>query len=486
MGGRLVRGGWRGTEGGKPDSGMRALTEPLHICDGPRRVRPALLKREARSRARLSASFLGVRLQACARREHPLPPSSAFSAGCRLGAADGALADGRLPNGGVLWGSNHALDPADHAPSHAADDAANCSADRPGGPVAGGRSLSGASSHAFASATSGMASTARTAAAATRTFCFPAPPSRDLAWLIGGDRLLVEIDAPNVADAVRRRSAEEVVRPKGGKCTGKLVANVTVNRQIVEPLRRVLRRAKRVWKVLVDLNQFPRADLKLQEPAECVREFSADEERRFWQALRPDYHPYRLAPRHQGPPQGGVRRFDEAPGRPRKPRHNGPAQDEEAGPALVSSARHAVAGRRTSARDDPCSWRGCLELGRPARSGSRRAPADHRGRPQQDDGLSDLEQSRSYPGVSADADLKKREKAVTLERLSGKGSPQSTSSQSRCATRLRYAPNQPTTPALASTRHGWRARDRVFGEGDSGPLFSARLAGRLRRSPPRE
>jgi hypothetical protein len=47
-----------------------------------------------------------------------------------------------------------------------------------------------------------MASTARTAAAATPTFCFPAPPSRDIAWLIGGDRLLVEIDAPNVADAV--------------------------------------------------------------------------------------------------------------------------------------------------------------------------------------------------------------------------------------------------------------------------------------------
>jgi integrase len=136
-----------------------------------------------------------------------------------------------------------------------------------------------------------MASTARTAAAATPTFCFPAPPSRDIAWLFGGDRLLVEIDAPNVADAVRRRSAEEVVRRKDGKGTGKLVANATVNSQIVEPLRRVLRRTKRVWKVPVDLDQFPRANLKLEEPTERVREFSADEERRFWQVLRPDYHP---------------------------------------------------------------------------------------------------------------------------------------------------------------------------------------------------
>jgi integrase len=112
-----------------------------------------------------------------------------------------------------------------------------------------------------------------------------------IARLIGGDKLLVEVNPDTVADAVRRRSAEEVVRRKDGKSTGKLVANATVNRQIVEPLRRVLRRAKRVWKVPLDLDQFPWGDLKLEEPAERVLEFSADEERRFCEAMRPDYHP---------------------------------------------------------------------------------------------------------------------------------------------------------------------------------------------------
>lgn len=112
-----------------------------------------------------------------------------------------------------------------------------------------------------------------------------------LCRLFGAETLLVDITPSEVADVVRRRSAEEVIRRRDGTGTGKLVSNATVNRQIVEPLQRVLRRARRVWGVPVDTDQFAWNEHKLPEPAGRTREFTGDELDRFWSALRPDYHP---------------------------------------------------------------------------------------------------------------------------------------------------------------------------------------------------
>ena len=43
--------------------------------------------------------------------------------------------------------------------------------------------------------------------------------------------------------------------------------------------------------VPVDLEQFEWSELRLPEPAGRTREFTGDEEDRFWASLRPDYHP---------------------------------------------------------------------------------------------------------------------------------------------------------------------------------------------------
>jgi hypothetical protein len=75
--------------------------------------------------------------------------------------------------------------------------------------------------------------------------------------------------------------------------TGKMPSPSTVNRQVVQPLRRVLRRARRHWKIPIALEDFQwggQDGLMLQEPEERVRELTAAEELRFWPALDPDYH----------------------------------------------------------------------------------------------------------------------------------------------------------------------------------------------------
>ena len=66
----------------------------------------------------------------------------------------------------------------------------------------------------------------------------------------------------------------------------------TVNRQILEPMRRLLRRARRAWGVSIDLDAFDWSELVLPEPDERVREFTTDEAEAFWRELRPDYVPF--------------------------------------------------------------------------------------------------------------------------------------------------------------------------------------------------
>ena len=104
--------------------------------------------------------------------------------------------------------------------------------------------------------------------------------------LIGGAKRLVAISPDDIAVAVSRRSGETY-----GTKNPRQVSPATVNRQIAEPMRRLLRRARKVWKVSVDLDDFPWGDLLLREPKERVRELSAGEADAFWSALRPDYVP---------------------------------------------------------------------------------------------------------------------------------------------------------------------------------------------------
>ena len=79
---------------------------------------------------------------------------------------------------------------------------------------------------------------------------------------IGAETLLVSITPEMVADAAAERANTPIERMQGtGKAkqmapTGKLPAPATVNRQLIEPLRRLLVRAKKVWRVPIDLEGF--------------------------------------------------------------------------------------------------------------------------------------------------------------------------------------------------------------------------------------
>ena len=115
----------------------------------------------------------------------------------------------------------------------------------------------------------------------------------------GADTPLVSISPDLVAKVVAERAAMPVLvktrTPEGIQWLpgDRLPSASTVNRQVVEPLRRVLRRARKHWKIPVDLDQFQwggRDGLKLAEPEPRVRELSAAEEMAFWKELPSDYH----------------------------------------------------------------------------------------------------------------------------------------------------------------------------------------------------
>lgn len=100
----------------------------------------------------------------------------------------------------------------------------------------------------------------------------------NLEWLedaIGKHTPIIEIGDDMVARIVTRRRAE--FRKVGKKTTPKrLVGPATVNRTAIEPLRKVLRRARKIWKQ--DVQEIDWAAHMLVEPKERVREASAGEE----------------------------------------------------------------------------------------------------------------------------------------------------------------------------------------------------------------
>lgn len=129
----------------------------------------------------------------------------------------------------------------------------------------------------------------------------------------GADTLLTSITQATISEAANRRGKQPLTRwkrvtpfvrkrdrtpltPEAVYELAPLAQMPTpgcVNRQLIEPLRRVLRRAKKQWGVMIDLDQFTwggRDGVKRKEPDERNRELSLKEELRFWAALPKGYH----------------------------------------------------------------------------------------------------------------------------------------------------------------------------------------------------
>lgn len=119
----------------------------------------------------------------------------------------------------------------------------------------------------------------------------PDNEERALAWLareVGPQTPVEAIDDAMVARLVAIRRGQRVVNAaRGPQTPGKLLSPATVNRSMTEPLRRVLRRAERVWKVPVQRIDWRQHLLK--EPHERVRELRADEEAALFAHLRGVY-----------------------------------------------------------------------------------------------------------------------------------------------------------------------------------------------------
>jgi len=128
---------------------------------------------------------------------------------------------------------------------------------------------------------------------------------RSLGWLqkhLGAKTRLAAIDDAIVAELVARRRGESVTvtrkkrhaktrRPTGKVITQTLrpVSNATVNRSVIEPLRAIINRANKVWKLPtspIDWKQH-----KLREVQERVREASRAEERTILGSLDADFTP---------------------------------------------------------------------------------------------------------------------------------------------------------------------------------------------------
>jgi integrase len=116
----------------------------------------------------------------------------------------------------------------------------------------------------------------------------------------GTETPLLAISPNRVSEAVTKFKNTELTREKKVDGilqrvpTGKFPAPGTVNRQVVGPMRRVLRRAKKHWEVPIDLDKFQwggEDGVMLEEPEERNRELTGAEELRFWEHLHPDYHP---------------------------------------------------------------------------------------------------------------------------------------------------------------------------------------------------
>lgn len=120
----------------------------------------------------------------------------------------------------------------------------------------------------------------------------PKATLRILGWLqtnIGKTTALSEIDDAMVARLVSKKRGETRPKKDGKKTIQVPIANATVNRSMVEPLNRLMIRAKDIWNVKVQKIEWRRH--KLKEPQERVREASPAEEATVLAAVPEDYRP---------------------------------------------------------------------------------------------------------------------------------------------------------------------------------------------------
>jgi integrase len=111
---------------------------------------------------------------------------------------------------------------------------------------------------------------------------------QSLAWIekhFGTGTLLVAIGDNEVARAVAARRGEHA--RNGVKQLEKLISRTTVNRTLTEPLRQILRRARKVWKVPVQDIEW--SQHFLPEPQELVREATVEEEEAIFASLKRGY-----------------------------------------------------------------------------------------------------------------------------------------------------------------------------------------------------
>lgn len=97
------------------------------------------------------------------------------------------------------------------------------------------------------------------------------------------------IDAPQIAEAIQARRMEATRTTAKGK-KPKPVSNTTINRDLIDTtLRPILRYARRALKLPV--REIDWSELRLQEPPERVRSFTAAETAAFREALNPWHRP---------------------------------------------------------------------------------------------------------------------------------------------------------------------------------------------------
>mgnify|MGYP007100074208 CR=1 FL=1 len=111
-----------------------------------------------------------------------------------------------------------------------------------------------------------------------------------LVAILGKTTTLGKIDQAAVAVAIERRRGQILVRSKQEDAREYLPSNATVNRDVIETLRPIMKRARTHWTGRGALHGLPEIDwreLRLREPRGLSRAYS-DEERAAWEAACPD------------------------------------------------------------------------------------------------------------------------------------------------------------------------------------------------------
>lgn len=91
--------------------------------------------------------------------------------------------------------------------------------------------------------------------------------------LIGPGRRLADITTPEVLAAIQRRRDQRFVRSRAAKAKTYGVSNRTVNLDVIDTLRPILRRARRAWGAK-GLPEIDWGELRLPEPKPKPKEFS--------------------------------------------------------------------------------------------------------------------------------------------------------------------------------------------------------------------